>query len=390
MVEKKPRKKPIQSDNPKGMMGARGVASQPYLIKKRFKRITRLFALVVTSVLIFYGLLEFGDRLGLNLPWLRNHTVAQVSDRLVPAVVTITSQSRDALDPDEATALGSGVVIDSQGHIVTNYHVIARGSDFKVQFGQAEPVDAQLVGFDRLTDLAVLKVTVPQIAAYARFGRSRDLRVGDRVVTVGNPMGLGTTVTSGIVSARERRLGKGESSDYLQIDATINQGNSGGPLVNLKAQVVGINTAIIAGENGGWSGIGFSLGSDTVKPVVTEIIKNGRFRRGWQGVMVQSVSRSLVELPDRELLGQAQLMVVVGTVPASPAEVAGLRPGDLVLKLDGRSVTNEAEVQNLIRQAKIGEKLTWAIFRDGHRITIKVEVKELPDSAIGETNSDAG
>ena len=388
MVGQKPREKTKNSDSSKTMMGAR-VARKI----EQFRRFLRgiLLAIVILGAILILS--EVGDSWGLRLPWWHNRTVSQVSARVVPAVVTITSLNDESIDPEEALSLGSGVVVDSRGFIVTNYHVIARGRNFKVHFEKGMIADARLVGFDRLTDLAVLKVSVPRLLPFVNFGNSQKTRVGDRVVTVGNPFGVGTTVTSGIISARGRRLSRGESADYLQIDATINQGNSGGPLFNLKAQVIGINTAIIAGESGGWSGVGFSLASDTVKPVVAQIIKTGRVHRGWQGVWLHGLPRSLIELPEAvlpEIKGahSQKLLIVSGVVAGSPAAESELMPGDIVLKINGEPVTTETEAQIIIRRATIGKIIPWQVFRAGQKQTIKIKVAELPDSAIGETNSE--
>ncbi|MCX8500947.1 MAG: trypsin-like peptidase domain-containing protein, partial [Alphaproteobacteria bacterium] len=339
-------------------------------------------------VLLALGVFALSDRIGLNLPWLVNHSVSDVSHRVLPSVVTITSTDSDEPDSTLSEAQGSGVVIDPRGLIITNYHVIEQGTRFEVQFESGTKYRAEVVGFDPLFDIAVLRIVAPRLLPYARLGDSAGMRVGDWVVTVGNPMGVGLTVTSGIVSAQDRRLSKQQNLDYVQIDAAINQGNSGGPLFDLRGRVVGINTSIIANEAGGWRGIGFAITSNSFKPVVEQIIHSGRVHRGWQGVRLQEVERSLLDLPDGVAKKSERLMVVAGIVPKSPAAESEIQLGDIVLKIDGQAVNSVYEAQNLILSSKINRKLRWELLRKGRKISLGIKVAELPESDLKQQRDD--
>lgn len=231
-------------------------------------------------------------------------------------------------------SLGSGFIIDAEnGYLVTNNHVIRDADEVRVTLYNDETIDAEIIGVDEKTDIAVLKVD-PKAADLktVSFGRSDVLRVGDWVLAIGNPFGLGGTVTAGIISARQRDIQSGPYDDYLQTDASINRGNSGGPMFNLKGEVIGINTAIFS-PTGGSVGIGFAIPSDLAKPVIDQIIKYGRTRRGWLGVRIQTVTEEIADSLD---LPNDHGALVASITPGGPAEEAGLQHGDVIWNLTVR------------------------------------------------------
>ncbi|MGA7540974.1 MAG: trypsin-like peptidase domain-containing protein [Steroidobacteraceae bacterium] len=268
-------------------------------------------------------------------------------------------------------SLGSGVIVDESGHIVTNYHVIANAGAIRVQLADGRIAQPQVVGVDPDTDLAVLKIDLPNLPVIT-FGRSDNLRVGDVVLAIGDPLGLSQTVTHGIVSATARgQLGITTFEDFIQTDAPINFGNSGGALVDSSGALIGINTAIVA-KSLGVEGIGFAIPVDMVRGVLHDIIKYGRVIRGWIGIVPEDISDT-----QAQQLGLARGGVVIAYV-ASPAQESGLRPGDLLLSIDGVPVTSAEEARARIATSKPGSTLTLHYQRGSSQFDVKVQVVEQP------------
>lgn len=268
-----------------------------------------------------------------------------------------------------AHGLGSGFVIDSSGYVVTNNHVVDGATEVKIKLADQQEYAATVVGTDPETDLALLKVDAGKALPAAVFGRSEGLRVGDPVIAVGNPFGLGGTVTSGIVSARGRAIDDGPYVDFIQTDASINRGNSGGPLFNMDGQVVGVNSAILS-PNGGSVGVGFAIPSDTVKTVIAQLRENGQVERGWLGVSVQPVTP---EIADAIGLGDHQGALVAQIVPDGPAEGL-LQSGDVIRSVDGQAVGSVRELPKLIAASRIGESARIGVVRDGKSMDVAVDI----------------
>jgi Do/DeqQ family serine protease len=271
-------------------------------------------------------------------------------------------------------SLGSGVIVDATGHIVTNYHVIANASEIRVQLADGREATAEVVGRDPDTDLAVLKINLAKLPVMT-LGRSDQLRIGDVVLAIGNPLGLGQTVTQGIVSATGRgQLGVATFENFIQTDAAINFGNSGGALINTHGELVGINTAVLS-KTMGTEGIGFAIPVNLVRGVMTEIEKNGRVIRGWFGIVPQDLSEEAAQ----------QLGITDGTgvqiadlYLRSPAYDIGLRPGDVILKLNDKPMRSAQESLALIAALRPGAKLKISGLRDGVPFEIESKVIERP------------
>ena len=234
----------------------------------------------------------------------------------------------------KASSLGSGFVIDEDGIVITNNHVVANAEDILVRVGEKE-YEAKVIGADPYMDIAVIKMETKDKFKTVSFGDSSKARVGDWVVAIGNPFGLGGTVTSGIISARNRQIGLTRYEDFIQTDASINQGNSGGPLFNLKGEVIGINTAIIAPGQSGSIGIGFAIPANAAANVIDQLIKFGETKRGWLGVRIQEVSKEIAEV---EKLKKPEGALVASVGKNSPAEKAGIKAGDIILEFDGKKI----------------------------------------------------
>jgi serine protease Do len=237
-------------------------------------------------------------------------------------------------EPHRVNSLGSGFIIDPSGIVVTNNHVIADADEINVILNDGTKLKADLIGKDTKADLAVLRVHTDKPLRSVKFGDSDKLRLGEWVIAIGNPFSLGGSVTAGIVSARNRDINSGPYDNYIQTDAAINRGNSGGPLFNLNGEVIGINTAIIS-PSGGSIGIGFAIPSDSAMPVIDQLQKYGEARRGWLGVRIQQVTDNLAESLD---LGTPHGALVAGIDDKGPAKPAGIQPGDVVVKFDGHDV----------------------------------------------------
>lgn len=363
---------------------------------------------VKTLCLIPLTLLCFtGPSLSADTPSSAPSSFADLAEKLSPAVVNISSTQKMSVPEDfpempqfpegspykdffdqfmerrgggmpmaPATSLGSGFIIDTEnGYIVTNNHVVADAEDIRVIFYNDETVPAELIGHDEKTDIAVLKIDPESVKPFAAvsFGDSDVMRVGDWIIAIGNPFGLGGTVTAGIISARQRDINSGPYDDYLQTDASINRGNSGGPMFNLKGEVIGINTAIFS-PSGGSVGIGFAIPSALAKPVINQIIKYGHTRRGWLGVRIQSVTDEIAETLG---LGKAHGALVASVTKGGPAEKAGLEPGDVILKLNDQTIQEMRFLPRLVAETDIGAEAKLTYWRDGKEHTTKVEIGEL-------------
>lgn len=316
---------------------------------------------------------------------------ADLADRVSPAVVNITTSTMVSTNmdgqpgmpgspfedffkdfqnqgPQRSSALGSGFVISPDGYIVTNNHVIEGADEIQIEFfpGGEEPLEAVLIGTDPNTDIALLKVEATDLP-YVSFGDSDASRVGDWVMAVGNPLGQGFSVSAGIVSARNREL-SGTYDDYIQTDAAINRGNSGGPLFNMDGDVVGVNTAILS-PNGGSIGIGFSMASNVVTKVVDQLQEFGETRRGWLGVRIQDVSPDMVDAIDGL---QSAAGALVTSVPEGPAMEAGVEAGDVILTFDGREVADTRELVRIVADSPVGAEVVMNVLRDGENVELTV------------------
>ncbi|WP_107844624.1 Do family serine endopeptidase [Litoreibacter ponti] len=322
---------------------------------------------------------------------------ADLADQVSPAVVNITTSTtvagagndgprpivpegspledffNDFMDrqqqgqrPRRSSALGSGFVISEDGFIVTNNHVIDKADEIEIEFFSGEKLDATLIGTDPKTDIALLKVESDEPLPFVAFGDSDAARVGDWVVAVGNPLGQGFSVSAGIVSQRGRAL-SGAYDDFIQTDAAINRGNSGGPLFNVEGEVIGVNTAILS-PSGGSIGIGFSMASNVVTKVVDQLKEFGETRRGWLGVRIQDVTEDVAEALE---LADAKGALVTD-VPEGPGKDAGIEAGDVITTFDGSDVTDTRELVRLVGNTTVGKAVRVVVIRDGKSETLKV------------------
>lgn len=331
---------------------------------------------------------------------------ADLAERLSPAVVNISTTQKTTVPEDfpempqfpegspfkdffedfmdrrgggipmqPASSLGSGFVIDAvNGYIVTNNHVVRNAENVQVTFPNELTVEAEIIGTDEKTDIAVLKIKVTDLEiASVEFGDSDAIRVGDWTMAIGNPFGLGGTVTTGILSARARDIDTGPYDDYLQTDASINRGNSGGPLFNMNGEVIGINTAIFS-PTGGSVGIGFAIPSALAKPVINQIIKYGRTRRGWLGVRIQTVTDEIAESLG---LGAPRGALVASVNDKGPAKAAGLEPGDIILSINGQNIKEMKNLPRIVAEHDINATVPVTYWRDEKEHTVEVTIGEL-------------
>ncbi len=332
---------------------------------------------------------------------------ADLADKVSPAVVNITTSTvvaqgagpspivpegspfedffREFRDrsgqgdrPRRTSALGSGFVISEDGFVVTNNHVIESADEIIIEFFSGKELEAEVVGTDPKTDIALLKVSPDEPLPYVSFGDSDTARVGDWVMAMGNPLGQGFSVSAGIVSARNRAL-SGTYDDYIQTDAAINRGNSGGPLFNMDAQVIGVNTAILS-PTGGSIGIGFSMASNVVTRVVDQLKEYGETRRGWLGVRIQDVTDDVAEAMGLEEVRGA----LVTDVPEGPAAEAGMESGDVILSFDGKQVEDTRGLVRQVGNTEVGKTVRVVVFREGKTQTLKVTLgrREAAEGAV--------
>jgi serine protease Do len=275
--------------------------------------------------------------------------------------------------PRQGNALGSGFVISADGYVVTNNHVVEKADEVKVTFENGTSFDAKVIGTDPKTDLALLKIQSDKTFPTVPFTDS-EAKVGDWVMAVGNPFGLGGTVTQGIVSARGRNIGSGPYDDFLQIDASINRGNSGGPAFNLEGEVIGVNTAIFS-PSGGSVGIGFAIPASLVKNVVESLKADGAVTRGWLGVRIQGATDELAEGLG---LKEARGAVVSDLTEKSPAQDAGIKQGDTILDFNGQAIKESRDLSRVVASVKPGTEVPVNLIRDGKAMTLKVKIGVMP------------
>ncbi len=276
----------------------------------------------------------------------------------------------------KAQSLGSGFIISPDGYVVTNNHVIEEADEIDVILNDNTQYAAKIIGRDPKTDLALLKIEAETPLPYVEFGNSDDARVGDWVVVIGNPFGLGGTVTAGIISARARDINAGPFDDFIQTDAAINRGNSGGPLFNLDGEVIGINTAIFSPNGVGNVGIGFAVPSSLAEGIIRQLKSNGEVERGWLGVRIQDVTEEIAESMGIESENGALVAEVMND---SPAAEAGLETGDIILEFNNTPIEKMKQLPRVVAEAKTGQEVPVLVLRGGDRISLTVKVGELEE-----------
>ena len=351
----------------------------------------------VGKILIFLIILSYSAANSKPVP----ESFADLADKLMPSVVNIsTTQTvrtttnqfpfqfppgspfgemfKDFERPKErkASSLGSGFIIQSDGTVVTNNHVIAGADDILVKVGDKE-YKAKVIGADPYMDIAVLKMETRDQFKPVNFGDSDNARVGDWAVAIGNPFGLGGTVTAGIISARNRDINLTRYDDFIQTDASINQGNSGGPLFNLKGEVIGINTAIIAPGQSGSIGIGFAIPANAASNVIDQLIKFGETKRGWLGVRIQEVTK---EIADVEKLKKPQGALVASVGKNSPADKSGIKAGDIILNFDGKKIDTMRTLPKIVAATEVGKSVELKIWRNKKLISKRLTLGRLESS----------
>ena len=275
----------------------------------------------------------------------------------------------------KSAALGSGFIIDEKGIVITNNHVIQDSEDIVVRVNGNKEYKAKIIGADPLSDIAVLQIDSKEKFIPVKFGDSDKARIGDWVIAIGNPFGLGGTVTSGIISARNRSIGLSRYEDYIQTDASINSGNSGGPLFDMDGNVIGINTAIL-GQSGS-IGIGFSIPSNSAKKVVSQLIEFGETKRGWLGVRIQVVTK---EIADIEKLGEPRGALVASVADKSPSDKAGIKAGDIILEFNGTKIKEMKELPKIVAQTEVGKVVNVKVWRNKKEIIKKIKLGRLETS----------
>ena len=343
-------------------------------------------------------------------------TFADLAAKVTPAVVNISSTHHAKAGPDmetpdfpkgtpfdqffhnfkghghkggeDVTALGSGFIIDASGYVVTNNHVVEDATDIVVTLNDGKDFPAKLIGTDKKTDLALLKIDAGKPLPSVAFGDSDKARVGDWVLAVGNPFGLGGTVTTGIISARSRDIHSGPFDDFLQIDASINKGNSGGPTFDLAGDVIGINSAIFS-PNGGSVGIGFAIPANEAKPVLAALRDRGKVDRGWIGVQIQPVTP---EIANSLGLPAPTGTLVAAVQPDGPAAKAKLEQGDVILSFNGQDVGETRELPRIVAATPAGKPVDVVVWREGERKTLRVTVAAMKEqeqvASAGDTSPD--
>jgi serine protease Do len=326
---------------------------------------------------------------------------ADLAERLMPSVVNISTTTTVTTDGNpfpgfqfppgspfedmfkefgtpqtrKSAALGSGFIIDEKGIVITNNHVIQDSEDIVVRVGGDKEYKATIIGADPLSDIAVLQIDSKEKFIPVKFGNSDKARIGDWVIAIGNPFGLGGTVTSGIISARNRSIGLSRYEDYIQTDASINSGNSGGPLFDMNGNVIGINTAILG--KGGSIGIGFSIPSNNAKKIVDQLIEFGETKRGWLGVRIQVVTD---EIADDEKLDEARGALVASVAENSPSAKGGIKDGDIILEFNGIKIKEMKELPIIVAQTEVGKTIDVKIWRNKKETTKKIKLGRLETS----------
>ena len=352
---------------------------------------------LLNKILILFIIFNFSFANSKPVP----ESFADLADQLMPSVVNIsTTQTvrtttnqfpfqfppgspfgemfKDFERPTErkASSLGSGFIIDTKGTVVTNNHVISGADDILVRVGDKE-YKAKVIGSDPYMDIAVLKIETKDQFKPVNFGDSDKARVGDWAVAIGNPFGLGGTVTAGIISARNRDINLTRYDDFIQTDASINQGNSGGPLFNLKGEVIGINTAIIAPGQSGSIGIGFAIPANAASNVIDQLIKFGETKRGWLGVRIQEVTKEIAEV---EKLKKPQGALVASVGENSPADKSGIKAGDIILNFDGKKIDTMRTLPKVVASTEVGKSVELKIWRNKKLISKRLILGRLESS----------
>ena len=361
-------------------------------ISSRFKNMVHLFGF---GLLAIFALAHIAA--AQNMP----QSFADIVEDLMPAVVNISISStvqnppgiqmspfedfleefmeRDEKEPSKkrrVSSLGSGFVIDPSGIVITNNHVVENAEEIIVNFSNGEKFKAELLGRDPKTDLAVLKVITKKKLPFVKFGDNTKARVGDWVIAIGNPFGLGGSLSVGVISAINRDINSGPYDSYIQTDAAINKGNSGGPLFNLDGEVIGVNTAIIS-PTGGSVGIGFSIPADMAQIVITQLREYGETRRGWLGVRIQRITEDLAESLG---LLRPRGALVSEIIPGGPADQAGMKQGDVIQSFDGKEVTEMRDLPRIVAETPIDKAVKVKVQRRGKVVILKVKVGRLEES----------
>jgi len=368
-------------------------------LRKNCAEIYYLHILVSALALVFFIFSNTAS--GKEAPY----SFSGLVEKLSPSVVNITTSStvpnrqelnpqlppgspfedlfRDFMDREQngaprrqrrGTALGSGFIISDDGYVVTNNHVIENADQIEIEFFDGRLMEASVVGTDPKTDIALLKVRAQDKLNFVSFGDSNKSKVGDWVLAIGNPLGQGFSVSAGIISARGRAL-SGSYDDFIQTDAAINRGNSGGPLFNMEGEVIGVNTAILS-PNGGSIGIGFSMSSAVVEKVVEQLKTFGETRRGWLGVRIQDVTEDVAEALGIEKTDGA----LVTDVPEGPAKNGGLKSGDVIIEFDDKKIKDTRELVRIVGDSSVGKKVLVKVLRDGKEVALSVKLGRLEDN----------
>jgi serine protease Do len=366
--------------------------------RARYPFMIVILALGLIAMLCPMGMANPGD--GVKTAFDLSTVISQVAKKNIPAVVHIDVIQRQEIitpmlpfgnDPffrfffdipnmprkyhQELKGLGSGMIIDAQGHILTNNHVVGNASEIEVLLSNGNRYTAKLVGADPKTDLAVIKIDVKEALPYVSFGDSDNMDVGYWVIAIGHPRGLDQTVTQGIISAKHRRgiLDPNNYQDFLQTDAAINPGNSGGPLLNLQGEVIGVNTAITS-QSGGFEGIGFAIPSNMATYVAKGLIEHGKVVRGWLGVSIQELTSDLAKALNVKTTKGA---LIADVVKNSPADKSGLKRGDVVIAFRGKEISDIGDLQNMIGATAVGETVQITVLQNGEKKEVSVKVGDL-------------
>ncbi|AIF81665.1 Peptidase S1C, Do [endosymbiont of Acanthamoeba sp. UWC8] len=340
---------------------------------------------------------------------------ADIVEKAIPAVVNISTTQKidmrnksfslndlpenpqdlfEFFEPDpnsrktrKIRSLGSGFIIDPQGYIVTNYHNIADADEIEVMLGDESPerYKAKVLGKDPKTDLALLKINTKDPLPFVKFGNSNESKVGDYVIAIGNPFGLGGTVTAGIISAKARYLNGSQYDDLIQTDASINRGNSGGPMFNMKGEVIGVNTLILS-TTGGNIGIGFAMPSAIVEPIIDQLRNKGEISRGWLGVLIQPVDEYVAKSMGLQKIKGA---LVAEVVKDSPADKAGVRVGDIISRFDGKEVKNIHKLPRMVSETPINKHVSIQVFRNGKYEVLNTIIEKPTSDPLGEEAEDS-
>lgn len=337
----------------------------------------------------FIASLGFSGEAGAQFP-----SFADLAEKLTPSVVNISSFSQSETENGEGNtplseSLGSGFIIDGNGYIITNNHVVDKAESISITLSDNTKTEARVIGKDPKTDLALIKIETKRPLNAVKFGDSDKIRVGDWVLAIGNPFGLGSSVTAGIVSAKSRDIESGPYDSFIQTDASINQGNSGGPMFNLQGEVIGISSAIFS-TTGASQGVGFAIPANLAGWVISQLKEHGEVKRGWIGIKIQP---NTPEIADSLGISANQGVVVSGVTEQGPAQKAGLQAGDIVLSFNRQPIDNTKNLSRLIAETKIGTPAPIEIWRSGQKQTLTVPIELMPEetplSAAKETASDA-